>query len=112
MLRIQQSKILLYIAPVLLALFFAGSILFLKTSYFIAFVGIIVVLPIFVIYPEISLVFYTTSIGFIDPICESLGIPSGLRALPIALLIVSLLIFFALRKKKGIRFVETFGVTP
>jgi len=63
MLRIQQSKILLYIAPVLLALFFAGSILFLKTSYFIAFVGIIVVLPIFVIYPEISLVFYTTSIG-------------------------------------------------
>ncbi|CAG1769316.1 hypothetical protein BAC3_00197 [uncultured bacterium] len=103
MLRIQQSKILLYSAPVLLALFFAGSILFLKPIYFIALVGIMVVLPLFVIYPEVGLVFYATSLGFIDPIFDSLGVPSGLRALPIALLLAAMLMFFVLRKKTGIR---------
>lgn len=103
MIRIQQSKTLLYIVPVLLALFFAGSILFLNTTYFIALIGIIVVLPIFVMYPEVSLVFYTTSLGFINPICESVGIPSGFRALPIALLLVAMLMFFILRKKTGLR---------
>ena len=110
MLRIQQSKILLYIAPVLLALFFAGSILFLNTTYFIALVGIIVILPILVIYPELGLIFYATSLCFVDPIFDSIGVPSGLRALPIALLLVTLLIFFTVREKRGLTLGGVHGV--
>ncbi|MCF6156667.1 MAG: O-antigen ligase domain-containing protein [Candidatus Brocadia sp.] len=102
MLRIQQSNIVLYFSFILLALFFAGTILFLKPTYFIALVGILVALPLVVLYPGVGLVFYATSLGFVDPIFDSLGVPSGLRALPIASLLVILLVFFIIREKKGL----------
>ncbi|MEB2309925.1 MAG: O-antigen ligase family protein [Candidatus Brocadiaceae bacterium] len=104
MLRVQYYNIVLYFAFILLAFFFAGAILFLKFTYFIALMGVSVVIPVLILYPELGLIFYATSLGFVDPIFDSLGVPSGLKALPIALLMVTLLVFFVLRQKKGLAF--------
>lgn len=104
MLHIQQSKILLYIAPVLLALFFAGSILFLNTTYFIALMGIIVVLPILIMYPEVGLIFYATSFDYFSYIGDILHIPLGMRSFFLGGVLLAVLIPFALYKQKSLVF--------
>ncbi|MDR4499373.1 MAG: O-antigen ligase family protein [Candidatus Scalindua sp.] len=99
-----NQKSLFFFLVLIVAGFLIGSaVTFLPPFMIIIVGGLAFSLIILYKYPEIGLVFYATSLGFIEPIFNSLGVPSGLRALPIALLLVTMLVFFLLREKRGIK---------
>jgi O-antigen ligase len=86
-----------------MGLFIAKAILMLPSIHYLVLFGLMVISLFFLRYPEVGLIIYSTSLGFLDPICERLDIPVGMRALPFASMLAFLFLIFILKGKKSIQ---------
>lgn len=64
-------------------------------------VGFIPILLVLLKYPEIGISFYVSALGLLDIVFSKVGIPSGMQALPIGLLLTILFIRFFFERKGG-----------
>jgi hypothetical protein len=91
-----------HLIPAIIALSLAMPLLFLRPSFNATIFAVIISAFILLKYPEFGLVFYTTSLGLLDPLAEAVGIPEGLRAFPLAIMIAVSLAIHLIREKKWI----------
>ena len=103
MLTKQNSKVLVYFIPIVLALLSAKAIISLSTIQFIVLAGIIFTFLILINYPEIGLIFYVLAFDSFSYLGDHLNIPLGLRSIAFALPMVVLLVVYAIRKGKSSR---------
>jgi len=84
-----------------IALFLAKAILSLHPERYFALIALLGVAGFLIKYPEIGLVPYSMALGFIVPFVSMFGLPEGLMALPLAMLIISSFLLFLFIYKKG-----------
>jgi len=71
------------------------------TTLLVLFVTV-VICGVLMKYPEAALVMYVTSLGFLDPVAEVFGLPEGIRALPFAIMVAFLVLYYFLKRKRAL----------